>query len=278
MPLVTPSFFTTPELFIPNIEKPEVSTDLNWFINRYEDEFLDKLLGYDMHLELTQALQLDIVPEKWIDLVQGKGRYKGLIIGTSLISSSLNGYKFKNPVAIEFDQTQGFISGGSTVIVPDWIGWEPIIEKIGFGTQIKGLNYTFDKDYGTWTRLDGTFEPGERWFVQFQLSASTDPTVAGGPLRSPIANYIYFKWMANANTQTTGVGETSGKVENSTRVGPEHKMVKAWNDMVHMNRDVYRFLRANDTIYPMRYVIEPGNYRGRYVTNELLETINTLGI
>lgn len=277
MPLVTPSFFTG-ELAIPNLDKPDVLPELQWFIAKYEEEFFDKLLGYDLHLELMQALQLDIVPQQWIDLVQGKGRYKGLIIGTSLISNSLNGYKFKNPVVVQFDETSGFISGGSTVIVSDWVGWTPIIEKIGFGTQIPGADYTWDKDYGTWTRLNGTFEPNEKYFVQFTLSQSTDPSVVGGPLRSPIANYIYFKWMANANTQTTGVGETSGKVENSTRVGPEYKMVKAWNDMVHMNRSVYTFLRANDTLYPMRYVIEPSSYRGMAYQNELLQTINTLGI
>jgi hypothetical protein len=69
------------------------------------------------------------------------------------------------------------------------------------------------------------------------------------PKESLIANYVYYWFMRKEATQTSGVGETVTKTENSVRVSPIAKQVQAWNEMVEWIYDMWNFLQANSAIY-----------------------------
>ncbi len=61
-------------------------------------------------------------------------------------------------------------------------------------------------------------------------------------LLSPIANYVYYWYTRDNASQTTASGEKSDKISESVNVGPAMKQMRAWNEMVAMNYDLYSFL------------------------------------
>lgn len=67
---------------------------------------------------------------------------------------------------------------------------------------------------------------------------------------SPIANYIFYWWMREAASFSTGSGQVLPSVENGLRTAGADKMVRQWNDMVHMTIRVTIFLQANKASYP----------------------------
>lgn len=85
---------------------------------------------------------------------------------------------YKPPVQIQAGVTPGFLAGVSINIFNgsnssfDWRGWEIIPERTGFGFLKKGIEYTWDKNTGTWGLISKTFEPVEFYTVQFELRDS----------------------------------------------------------------------------------------------------------
>jgi hypothetical protein len=67
---------------------------------------------------------------------------------------------------------------------------------------------------------------------------------------SMIANYVYYWWMRNELTQTTGMGEVATKSENSVRVSASNKMTSAWNEMVNQVWALTSFMNASIVDYP----------------------------
>ncbi len=86
---------------------------------------------------------------------------------------------------------------------------------------------------------------------------------------SPIANYVYYKFVEDGITQTAGIGEVQAKGENADRVYPQLKLQSAWNRMVEMLRRLHDYLRLNRDTYP-----EFDNYRYGGVSKK----INQFGI
>jgi hypothetical protein len=97
-------------------------------------------------------------------------------------------------------------------------------------------------------------------------------------LESLIAYYVYFNTVSNRATYTSGIGEVLPQGENSVRVSPNQKLMRAWNNFVDLtgflaydNRycgkyfnkldlssysflndagSLYNFLLANKDVYP----------------------------
>lgn len=88
-------------------------------------------------------------------------------------------------------------------------------------------------------------------------------------LTSPIANYVYYWFIRNQITNTTGIGETVNQANNSIVVSPEQKMVKAWNDMVDDLTLIVQFMNDNRQVYP--------NFRPDY-NADIFFHINTLNL
>lgn len=67
---------------------------------------------------------------------------------------------------------------------------------------------------------------------------------------SPIANYVYYWYLRNASSTTVEVGESMQLTENANRVSSIDKQVRAWNEMVDLNKKVIIFLNQNTSDYP----------------------------
>lgn len=67
---------------------------------------------------------------------------------------------------------------------------------------------------------------------------------------SPIANYVYCKFMDDKATDNTLVGVSKPKQSNATREDGETKNVKAWNEMVGWLHNLREFLYYNRETYP----------------------------
>lgn len=84
--------------------------------------------------------------------------------------------------------------------------------------------------------------------------------------RSPIANYVYFYFLRNNDSQATITGvkkdNDDGKI-----ISPERKMIFAWNDMVKQNEKVVLFLINHES-----------EYNGWDGDNNLLIPINLFGL
>ena len=70
----------------------------------------------------------------------------------------------------------------------------------------------------------------------------------GTSKHSLIANYVYCKYIEDSITITTASGEK--KTDLAVNVSPVHKMVKAWNEMIKQNIELYLFLSHSIATYP----------------------------
>lgn len=70
------------------------------------------------------------------------------------------------------------------------------------------------------------------------------------PKDSIIANYVWYWWSRNNATNSTGIGETSNKADNATRVSPAPKQSVVWSRIRNWSVDLYVFLENNQTDYP----------------------------
>lgn len=70
------------------------------------------------------------------------------------------------------------------------------------------------------------------------------------PKMSPAANYVYWFYMKNQATQTTGNGEVLIKGQNSIPVGSAVKVKTAWNDMIRQNKDLVAWIKSKPEDYP----------------------------
>ena len=67
---------------------------------------------------------------------------------------------------------------------------------------------------------------------------------------NPIANYIYFKWMAQTASTSTGVGEKVPNAENMVSGDVAIKANRAWNQMSDWLTVLHDYLTINEADYP----------------------------
>lgn len=67
--------------------------------------------------------------------------------------------------------------------------------------------------------------------------------------QSPIADYIYYRFVRNLNDQMTAISTVKNQGETSVSVPPNNKLAKAWNDMSEGVRELYEFVYANYSTY-----------------------------
>jgi hypothetical protein len=91
-----------------------------------------------------------------------------------------------------------------------------------------------------YTGLDGR---KYKWngFIPLQDSATANESI--------IASYVYYYFMKNNATQTTGIGENQPNQENGVSVSPRFKMTSAWNKMHFEIGELIRFLKNNMATY-----------------------------
>jgi len=67
---------------------------------------------------------------------------------------------------------------------------------------------------------------------------------------SVVANYVYWFYMRDMVTQSTGSGEKIAAAENATNASSVQKVKLAWNMMAKRNREIHAWLKARVTDYP----------------------------
>ena len=68
--------------------------------------------------------------------------------------------------------------------------------------------------------------------------------------QSCIANYVYWHFIKDQNSQSVGLGEVKAQAQNALNVSPAVKMARAWNEMSTMLSELYYFLDTNRETYP----------------------------
>lgn len=113
----------------------------------------------------------------------------------------------------------------------------------------KALGYEFYTEFwaameagsseSMWTEIveGGTFTHCGKLVKWDGLRASTELK------ESIIANYVYYFFMRDNVSMTTGIGEVKSKSENSASASAAPKMCKAWNDMVRQLHVLWNFLQ-----------------------------------
>jgi hypothetical protein len=115
----------------------------------------------------------------------------------------------------------------------------------------KSLGYELWKAFADGT--EGSGDPDQRWkdLLEGKEFEHNDRLYEWiGFEKKPIQNYVYYKLLENEASNTTLIGEVSSNADNSKRVSFVSKMISAWNEMVVEDLILYRFLCANESIYP----------------------------
>lgn len=96
----------------------------------------------------------------------------------------------------------------------------------------------------------------------------------GAKKRSMIANYIYFYYLRQETTFTTGSGEKEIAAMNAEKASSRMKQVRAWNEMVGWVKELYEFLYVKESDYPSYF-----NTGKAYATDtEFFKVINSLNL
>jgi hypothetical protein len=247
-------------LHVAGLDIPTVQEKLNRYIVRYETEYLERILGYELATNFLAGLIESPVDDIWVALLTGATFYNTYGIldkWKGFIQSSENiNYTFNTSVkgfAWIVGQAGSPIAGTSAFSDNRLLNKQFIIERIGYGTLFKEgdegvVSPDFSMTGSTITLLNGdAFAPGEKYYIHL-LSIGSTINYTGINI-SPIANYVYFYYMRDNATQTTRNSEKLSKSANATDVSPENKQRAAWNEMVWMNKKLYGYLRANNVTY-----------------------------
>lgn len=242
------------DLTIAGLDREANVQRLALFIDKYEDEFLRKLLGYPLYKAFINGLSQVSVEQRWLNILQGAEyqwntrteQWRGLIIlppGQSVNISPAGQEVLIAGGPGQFDP----VAGQLTLDIPTSMqGVSFIIERRGTG-QLTPSEFSIA---GTVLTLVGmpAWNNGETIILSKGPSISLG--VNSGPNKSPIANYVYWNYIKDQTTQTVSLGETASKSENASMVSPATKMVRAWNEMSEWLGELYRFMQMNYSSYP----------------------------
>ncbi len=282
MALINASYFNG-EINIPNTDKPAVLDLLNQFIDKYETQFLKKVLGFGFYNDFMLGLQQVTVEQRWVDLLMGKdytmlnslpNHWRGIVEGFANVVEVLEGL---SSIMIEVGRGQLYdpVASSSSVTIPVSIQGKPFkIYQRGFG-ELAADEYTISLDGTTLTLTNWTFSGNDRYFYH----AATLDTNGGDttPKYSMIANYVYYWYMRNNSTTTTDGGEKYSQAENSDRSNPSLKMTRAWNEAADWVMEMREFLYANKTTYPEWLPYYSSSYYQEYTT-PVLQKINPFSL
>jgi hypothetical protein len=182
MSLIDNSYFVGP-LYVAQLGQPDVAEQMQYYIDRYEKEFLTAALGYGLYKSFKDGLAIDPIDQKWVDIRDGK----------------------------EFINTAG---------------WWPY----ALSGSVTGPFYNSNQPV-QWNGFSGQPE---------------QPNQA-----SPIAAYVYVKYMRDLYNQVTGIGTVKAASDAATNVPPNWKLTDRWNDMCDSVYTLWQLLQTSGTsVYP----------------------------
>lgn len=84
--------------------------------------------------------------------------------------------------------------------------------------------------------------------VIIEADPNADPPIVG-KYKSIIANYVYYWWIRNQETQNTGIGVVATKSENSVKISGASKAVKAMLDLKTAVRSFIWYMQYKNGVY-----------------------------
>lgn len=145
--------------------------------------------------------------------------------------------------------------------------YEPEYLELIFGYAFKKL---YDAGIVANTSIYLDIQNGKEYTNLATIVLKWKGLVRTTPVASPIANYIYFKYMQYHASYSTGSGGKVINVPSTAHVGDTDKMALAWSEMVEANWQLRDFLLSNRDTYP--------DYKDTFYYSELYKKINVLGI
>jgi hypothetical protein len=252
MALIDRTYFVG-ELNIPNTAQAAVGSLLDLFIEKYEEEFLRKALGYSLHKALKAGLEVVPVAQKWTDLIEGveyTDQNNQVRFWSGLVSqppSVLNALDAVNTISIQVGGGGAYdpVAGTNNVTIPAaLVGKDFTIEQRGVG-QLLSSEYSIVGS--TLTLTSGVFAINDIYIYKSATLALNTST--GTNKQSPIANYVYYWHTKNQHTQTAAMGEVKSTTENAVMTSPALKMVNAWNQMSRQICELSDYLDAKKDDY-----------------------------
>lgn len=246
--IINASYFVG-EINIPNTDSGPILERVNFFIQKYEPEFLTDLLGYPLYKAFITGISVvpPAVPaSRFTDIIFGAEytdrngiprKWKGLVVTNSPVYALSGSYSYKAPIYMQAGVTAGLTPGNNVAVFDgtngtvDLRGWTPIIFRLAI--MKPGIDYSWDSTTGTLTLLvaGDKFGANEFFSFQFELALQTVIPTSSANGTSLIANYIWYWYARTAATQSTGIGEVIASAENSTNASPRKKLASAWNEM-----------------------------------------------
>lgn len=234
MSLIDRTYFVG-ELNIPNTNQAAIGSAVDLFIEQYEDQFLNEVLGYTLYKALKAGLQVVPVAQKWTDLIEGveyvdlankTRKWKGLVTQPPTVLNALDAL---NPIDVVVGRGQQYdpvAATNSTTIPAALVGKSFIFEKRGVGKLIAG---EYSVAGNTLTLIGSQFAVDDVYTYKSATLAINTST--GTNKKSLIAAYVYYWYMRNNWTNTATTGEGKPQNENMATASPALKMVRAWNEM-----------------------------------------------
>lgn len=263
-------------------------TLINQFIEIYEPEYLKKALGYDLWKAFMTPGGV-VGPEQIIN-----GNFNGSAATWTLGAGWTYGsdkVSYAPGAVTTLRQNQGFSITIPSCRVSLNVGGTVGFVVVSLGED--GTNQVYDAGSGVVT-FDGACTSAVGNIIIFTPSADFNGSIDGVSLKeitaeqrwldllegkefeyagrnyswngfdptsliTPIANYVYYKYMEEKAIDNTLVGTATGAVDNNTRTNPVPKMIDAWNSMVEMDKTLWMFLKANKDVYP-EWTYWPGSW------------------
>lgn len=287
MPLIDSSYFDTSERNVPNTGQADVLSKLNNLIEIREREYLKAVLGYELFKLFLVGISSITPAQRYLDILLGVDftglngrlkRWEGLI---SILSPSLVvtvPLTSTDDIFFTVGVAPGPAAGDTTYINSSLAGLAYRVTQRGIGplepledddSNILTADIQINPTGGFTLLNSEFFILGDKFQIEL-LSTSID--VSGYSFvsvpDSPIADYVYFWWLKQNLSHTSGLGEVRSKAENSELVSPKHKAVKAWNDMAEKTALLHEFLRVNSpAVYP-EYELYMSDSEVRYLVTK----------
>ena len=248
MPYIVNKSFFIGDIVIPNLGQPADLSRINDFIHKYEPECLLYTLGYALYKAFsTESSQRMIDLLGGAEYIDNKGvlrKWQGIFHGYVADYSLINLASARNDEQIIVGTTPGFNAGlqavvfdgtetfiGSGLYKPDYRGWVIVPSELtGRGILALGLDYSWDKDTGTFILLQvgDILETGTYYNIHFEPKPDP-PIIATAMNISLVANYIYFYYQRSQALKISGSGTSVSNKEAGISQSPSDKMTTAWN-------------------------------------------------
>lgn len=141
-----------------------------------------------------------------------------------------------------------FINQYEPKILMDLFGYE-LYKNYKAGIDATDQKYVDIRDGKEYTNRAGKLTKW-RGLKETITAPVTGPPAVAGQYQSLIANYVYYHYIRNEVSATTGTGEKTLNAQNAATASPRFKLARAWNQMVDWNCELVEFLLANETDYP----------------------------